>query len=207
MIAELLGTKIGQTQQFTEDGRRIPVTLIQAGPCWISRVVDAGTVKSYQLSFGVRKQISKALTGHLKKAGLEHKPRFLREVRVNELDEALKEGTEVKAADVFGIGDLVQVTGTSKGKGFAGGVKRHGFKGGPRTHGQADRERAPGSIGQTTTPGRVYKGKRMAGRMGNDRVTVKGLQIVSIDTEKHIVAVKGLVPGAKNGLVIIKKEV
>lgn len=206
MISALLGIKLNQTQQFTEDGRRIPVTFIQVGPCWVSNVVNTENVKSYQLAFGTVKHISKAVAGNMKKAGLEQKPRFLREIRVTALDESIKPGTEVKTESVFSVGDHVQVVGTSKGKGFAGVVKRHGFRGGPRTHGQADRERAPGSIGQTTTPGRVYKGKRMAGRMGSDRVTVKGLQIVSVDAEKHIIAVKGLIPGAKSGLVVIQKE-
>ena len=149
--------------------------------------------------------ISQAIIGHLKKAGLDkNPPRFLREVRVTDLGD-LKPGSEIKADDVFKEGDKVAITGISKGKGFAGVVKRHHFKGGPRTHGQSDRERAPGSIGQTTTPGRVYKGKRMAGRMGQDKVTLKNLKVVSIDTEKNILIVSGLVPGGRNSLLMIKK--
>ena len=122
-----------------------------------------------------------------------------------EVAETEKPGVQVNVSDVFTVGDAITVMGISKGKGFAGGVKRHHFQGGPKTHGQSDRERAPGSIGMTTTPGRVFKGKRMAGRMGNDRVTVKGLTVVSINAEKNILTVKGLVPGAKNSLLVIQK--
>ncbi len=190
---------------FTPEGKRIPVTLVQAGPCWVTHIVEAGSYTRIQLAFGTKKNVAKAQIGHMKKAGLEIKPRFLREIRVAALPEGVKVGSELKVAEVFAVGDEVQVVGTSKGKGFAGVVKRHGFKGGPRTHGQSDRERAPGSIGQTTTPGRVYRGKRMAGRMGNDRVTVRGLEVVAIDADKNTVSIKGLVPGATNGLLIIEK--
>src|SRR5207247_7959997 len=132
-------------------------------------------------------------------------PYFLAEVRfpADAKVEALpKAGDMIQVTSVFEPGDIIDVTGISKGKGFAGGVKRHHFKGGPRTHGQSDRERAPGSIGQTTTPGRVYRGKRMAGRMGNDRVTVRGLEVVAIDSEKHMLTIKGLVPGAIKELLV-----
>lgn len=202
----LLGIKLEQTQMFTDEGKRIPVTVITAGPNWITDVTDGPTVKSIQLGFGSLKKLSKAEEGHLKKAGLDNKLRFLRSFAVSVIGENEKPGAQVNVADVFAVGDAVRVIGTSKGKGFAGVVKRHGFKGGPRTHGQSDRERAPGSIGQTTTPGRVYRGKRMAGRMGSDRVTVSGLSIVALDAEKQMITVKGLVPGAKNGLLIIEKE-
>ena len=206
MITALLGTKLSQSQTFTADGKRIPVTTIQAGPCWITQINDTETYRSIQLGFGMTKHISKSRAGLIKKAGLEQKPRFLREIRVSELSEDVKVGTEIKASDVFMEGDAVEVIGTSKGKGFASAIKRYHFKGGPRTHGQSDRERAPGSIGQTTTPGRVYKGKRMAGRMGNDRVTQRGLEIVSVNPETNIITVKGLVPGARNGLLLIQKK-
>ncbi len=206
MIPAILGTKIRQTQQFTENGKRIPVTVIAAGPCWVVRVSEAGLMRRYQLAFGTVKNITKALAGHMKKAGLETKPRFLREISVKSSDEAINVGTEINVGEVFAVGDTVRVTGTSKGKGFAGVVKRHGFAGGPRTHGQSDRERAPGSIGQTTTPGRVYKGKRMAGRMGSDRVTVPSLTIVAVNAEDNTVTISGLVPGAPDSLVIIEKE-
>jgi len=206
MINAILGTKLGQTQTFTPQGQRIPVTEVVAGPCWVARVSDHGTWKNVQLAFGNKKNITKAIAGHMKKAGLEkQKPRFLREIRDANV-ETLAVGTTVTASEVFAVGDKIRVTGVSKGKGFAGVVKRHGFHGGPRTHGQSDRERAPGSIGQTTTPGRVYRGKRMAGRMGGDNVTVGGLEVVAINAEKNTVMIKGVVPGAKQGLLLIQKE-
>lgn len=209
MISSLLGTKIGQSQTFTEEGKRIPVTTVRVGPCWITRISEHGSRHNIQLGFGSAKNLSKAISGHIKKAGLEDKkPRFFREIQVGTLGDLgdLSLGTEIKVGDVFQPGDAVRVTGTSKGKGFAGVVKRHHFAGGPRTHGQSDRERAPGSIGQTTTPGRVYRGKRMAGRMGSDRVTVRGLAVVAIDPEKNILTIKGVVPGGRNGLLLITKE-
>lgn len=202
----MLGTKIEQSQMFTEEGKRIAVTHIAAGPNWITEVQDGPNAKSIQLGFGTLTQLSKAEMGHVKKAGLDKKLRFLRSFSVSEVNENEKPGAQVTVGEVFAVGDEVRVTGTSKGKGFAGVVKRHGFKGGPRTHGQSDRERAPGSIGQTTTPGRVYRGKRMAGRMGSDRVTITGLRVVAIDAEKNILTIKGVVPGAKSGLLIIQKE-
>lgn len=207
MIQGLLATKGTQNQAFTQDGKRIPVTSVVAGPCWVTRITDGGSYKSLQLAFGSAKNAAKAQIGLTKKAGLDIKPRFLREIRVIELPESIKVGSEINVEDVFAVGDMIAVTGTSKGKGFAGVVKRYGFKGGPRTHGQSDRERAPGSIGATTTPGRVFRGKRMAGRMGTDRVTVRGLEVVAIDSQSHTMHVKGLLPGAKNGLLIIQKEV
>ncbi len=205
MITTLLGIKRAQSQTFTTDGNRIPVTFIEVGPCWVTQVRDMGSYRSIQLGFGNLKNISKPLIGHMKKAGLEHKPRFLREIRAK-ADETVTPGTEIKASDVFAVGDNIRVTGTSKGKGFAGVVKRHHFKGGPRTHGQSDRERAPGSIGQTTTPGRVYRGKRMAGHMGVAKVTVTGLKVVALDPNTNTISVKGLVPGASRGLLIVSKD-
>ncbi|MCL4199762.1 50S ribosomal protein L3 [Patescibacteria group bacterium] len=206
MITSLLGKKLGQSQTFDEKGMRIPVTQILAGPNWITEVEDKESFKSIQLGFGTIKNLSKAEIGHLKKAGLEEKLRFLRSFTVSEIAENEKPGTQIAADAVFAAGDVIRITGTSKGKGFAGVVKRHGFRGGPRTHGQSDRERAPGSIGQTTTPGRVYKGKRMAGRMGSDTVTIRNLKVIAVDPATQIVTIKGLVPGAINGLLIISKE-
>lgn len=206
MIHALLGTKLSQSQTFTEEGKRIPVTRIQAGPCWVTRVRDMGGYRNVQLGFGTAKNISKPLAGHIKKTGLETKPRFLREVRVHEAAPELKPGSTISVGDVFQIGDAVAVTGVSKGKGFAGVVKRHGFAGGPRTHGQSDRERAPGSVGQSTTPGRIYKGKRMAGRMGGQRVTIKGLRVVAVDPKMNLLTLMGLVPGASRGVLLIQKE-
>jgi large subunit ribosomal protein L3 len=206
MINALLGTKIGQTQTFTEAGMRIPVTAIAVGPNWITHIDNAPTYKNIQLGFGTAKKLSKAEEGHLKKAGLTTKLRFLHSFRVDEIGETDTLGAEIAVETVFAVGDKVRVIGTSKGKGFAGVVKRHNFRGGPRTHGQSDRERAPGSIGQTTTPGRVYKGKRMAGRMGSDTVTVRGLKVVAVDPNKKTILVKGVVPGGVNGLLIVAKE-
>jgi large subunit ribosomal protein L3 len=203
----LLAIKQTQSQTFTEDGKRIPVTIVTAGPCWVTRVIDGGTYKSLQLAFGSTKNIAKATEGNMKKAGLTIKPRFLREIRIASDHPEVTLGSEVKVADVFQVGDTIRVTGTSKGKGFASGIKRYNFKGGPRTHGQSDRERAPGSIGSGTTPGRVYRGKRMAGRMGTDTVTVKGLQVVAIDSETNTLTVKGLIPGGKGALLIIQKQI
>lgn len=197
----LLGFKKEQSQTFTQDGKRIPVTTIQAGPCWVTHITE----ERYQLGFGTMRHISKAEEGHIKKAGLKEKLRFLRSFRVGDVGD-VSLGKQITVGDVFAVGDAIRVTGTSKGKGFAGVVKRHGFAGGPRTHGQSDRERAPGSIGQTTTPGRVYRGKRMAGRMGSERVTVRGLEVVAINPDTNTLTVKGLVPGGRKGLLIIQKE-
>lgn len=206
MMTTFFGIKLGQTQLFTEEGKRIPVTTISMEPGIVTRIIDTETIKGYQLAFGQMKHANKPVAGIMKKAGNEKKPRFLRQVKVQTLEETIKIGSEVKVSDVLAPGDWVQITGTSKGKGFAGAMKRHGFHGGPKTHGQSDRWRAPGSIGAGTTPGRVYKGKRMAGRMGNDTVTVSGLRIVAVDSEKNIVTVKGVIPGAKQGIVRIVKE-
>lgn len=202
----MLGTKIGQSQQFNEAGKRIPVTFVQAGPCFVTAVRDMGSYRSVQIGFGTLKHIGKPLEGQMKKAGLDKKPRFLRSIRLSSADtKEYKIGDIVGVADVFVPGDAVAVTATSKGKGFMGVVRRHGFAGGPRTHGQSDRERAPGSIGQTTTPGRVYRGKRMAGRMGGERVTAMGLSIVAIDPNTNMLTIAGVVPGAKQGLLLIQK--
>ncbi len=216
MINSILGTKITQSQAYTPEGKLIPVTSILTGPCVVvnikSEVKDG--YNAVQLGLGQRRVITvtKPQLGNLKKAGLEkNPPRFLREIRIENAsseqinDETIKPGVVIKVSDVFKEGDIIQVTGVSKGKGFQGVVKRHHFRGGPRTHGQSDRERAPGSIGSTTTPGRVYKGKRMAGRMGNDRVTIKNLKVIAVDGEKNILTISGLVPGGRNALLIIKK--
>jgi large subunit ribosomal protein L3 len=164
MIQALLGKKLNQTQKFLENGRRIPVTEIAVSD---NVVLQAKTVAkdgyaAVQLGYGIKKNGTKPLLGHVKKAGLEKAPIAIKEVRVQDSD-LPQQGDLVSVETVFKPGDIVDVTGTSKGKGFAGVVKRHHFRGGPKTHGQSDRHRAPGSIGQTTTPGRVYKGKRMAG--------------------------------------------
>lgn len=205
MITTLFGTKLGSTRHYTEDGSHIAVTHLLVEPTVIAETIDLETEKGYLLAVGTKKQINKPLAGTLKKAGLDRKPRFLRKVSVAALDESLTVGKEVQAEEVFTIGDTVSVTGVSKGKGFAGVVKRHGFAGGPKTHGQGDRWRSPGSIGAGTTPGRVYRGLRMAGRMGNETVTIKGLTVIAVNPETHVITLKGLVPGAKQGIVRITK--
>jgi len=204
MLSAILGTKIKQTQTFTVNGKRIPVTVVSVGPCWVTAIGSHNDRPWIQLGFGTQKHLSKPMEGHIKKAGIQEKPRFLRSIQADDVAD-LKSGQEIHAEEVFAVGDAVRVTGTSKGKGFAGVMKRHGFHGGPATHGQSNRARSPGSIGQTTTPGRVYRGKRMAGRMGGDRKTVSGLSVVSFDTAQHTMMIKGLIPGGKNSLVIIQK--
>ncbi|MBI3956207.1 50S ribosomal protein L3 [Candidatus Gottesmanbacteria bacterium] len=208
MMNALLGFKKEQSQAFTPDGKRIPVTVIETGPCWVSQITEGGSYRNVQLAFGTAKHMNKAIAGHIKKAGIQEKPRFFRSFRLSTVSDLgdLTVGTEITVGDVFKPGDAIRVTGVSKGKGFAGVVKRHGFAGGPRTHGQSDRERAPGSIGQTTTPGRVYRGKRMAGRMGGERVMVRGLAVFAMNPDANTLTVKGLVPGGRNGLLIIQKE-
>ncbi|ABX07545.1 MAG TPA: 50S ribosomal protein L3 [Herpetosiphon sp.] len=205
MLNGILGRKIGMTQIFTEKGETIPVTVIEAGPCVVTqlRTKDKDGYEAVQLGFGEIKprKVTKPIQGHLKAAG--RLVRFMREVKTTDLN-AHNVG-DVVNVDIFQIGEKIDVVGTSKGRGFAGVVKRHGFRGGPATHGQSDRHRAPGSIGSGTTPGRVWKNMRMAGRMGNDRVTVQNLEVVKIDLERHVILVKGSVPGAKNGLVMVSR--
>jgi len=204
----ILGKKVGMTQVFDEKGEVIPVTVIEAGPCFVTqkKTVERDGYAAIQLGFEEvkRKRLTKGQWGHLQKSKLPPL-RYLREIRVNEaeLDE-YEEGQKINVG-IFEVGEMVDVVGISKGRGFAGVVKRHGFRGGPKTRGQSDRMRAPGSIGQTTTPGRVYKGKRMAGRMGNQRVTAQNLEVVLVDPQRNLLAVKGSVPGARNGLLIIKE--
>lgn len=213
MLRAILGTKINQSQVFDTDGMRIPVTNISTGSCVVVdyKGKDKNGYDAVVLGLGTKRIniVSKAQLGQYKKAGLDkNPPRFLKEVKISDpqkLSENFKVGELIKLDQVFKEKDTVEITGVSKGKGFAGVVKRYHFKGGPRTHGQSDRERAPGSIGQTTTPGRVYKGKRMAGRMGSDRVTLKNLRVVKLDLEKNILTIKGLVPGGRNSLLIIRK--
>lgn len=211
MLTAIIGKKIKQTQCFNDKGERIPVTYISTGHNNVVQIknITKDGYNALQLGFGIAKikNTTKPIIGHLKKAGIKEIPRFLREVSLNDLTGiSYKIGDRIKVGDIFKIGDRIKVSGISKGKGFTGVVKRHHFKGGPRTHGQSDRERAPGSIGQTTTPGRVYKGKRMAGRSGGERVTVKNLNVVEVDDEKNLLVVTGLIPGVINGLVTIKKE-
>lgn len=207
MLQALIGQKIDQTQTFLENGQRIPVTEVSVADNVVVQVKTDASDKytAVQLGFGLKKKPIKALAGHSKKAGLEKVPSLIREAAWVGDEELPKPGDLVTVESVFQPGDIVKVTGTSKGKGFAGGVKRYGFRGGPKTHGQSDRHRAPGSIGQGTTPGRVYKGKRMAGHMGVETVTISNLVVVDVDSENKKLFVLGLVPGNKKASLLITK--
>jgi large subunit ribosomal protein L3 len=202
----ILGKKVSMTQIFSKDGKVVPVTKIEAGPCQITEMKsiknDKGTLESVQIGFGKKKEwrLKKPIAGHLK--GLEP-VRWLKSFTLSEKVSAKK--GDVISVGTFEVGDKVTIIGTSKGKGFAGVVKRHHFRGGPASHGHKDNLRMPGSIGAGGVQ-RVFKGMRMAGRMGGDRVTVKNLEIIEIDAEKNIVYIKGAVPGAANGLLLISAE-
>jgi len=199
-MAGLLGKKIGMTQLYREN-LEIAVTAIEAGPCCVTQVktVEKDKYNAVQLGFGESKKLTKAEKGHLKENGAY---RYLRELRTDDVKD-YQVGQKIDVT-IFKPSDIVQVEGISKGKGFAGGVKRYHFRGGPKTHGQSDRHRAPGSVGSTTTPGRVFKGLRMAGHMGDRKVTVRNLEVVEVDQAKNIVLLKGAIPGGKNGLVLIE---
>ena len=204
----MLGRKIGMTSLFDERGAVIPCTVIEAGPCFVTQIKtkDKDGYEAVQLGFEEKREalLTKPMKGHFTKAGT--KPlRFVREFK-GLMNSELKLGAEVKVETVFSPGDVVSVAGTSKGRGFQGVVKRHHFGGGARTHGQSDRERAPGSIGSSSYPSRVFKGMRMAGRMGGQRVTVKNLRVVQIIPESNILLIRGAVPGYNNSLVEIHKE-
>jgi large subunit ribosomal protein L3 len=202
----ILGKKVGMTQIFNERGEVVPITVIEAGPCFIAQIKtetkDGYTAVQMAFDEVKPKRLNRPETQHLHKSGLPAL-RHLREFRVSEDEVAqYKEGQKI-TVDVFRVGETVDVTGTSKGRGFAGVMKRHGFHGGKMTHGQSDRQRSPGSIGACKTPGRIVKGKRMAGHMGSERVTAQGLQVVMVDPERNLLAVRGAVPGGKNGLVMV----
>jgi large subunit ribosomal protein L3 len=205
MLKGLIGKKIGMTQIFDENGAAVPITLIEAGPCYVTQVrtPQNEAYSAVQLGFGETKpsRLTGGQLGHLNNSGTPPL-RYLREFRVKNHD--LKLGDKV-TVDIFEVGDHVDVVGTSKGKGFAGAVKRYGFRGGPKTHGQSDRQRAVGSIGATSGTGRVFKGKRMPGRMGNARVTAQNLSVALVDADRNLIGIKGSVPGAKGGLVMIKE--
>ncbi|MFA5873113.1 MAG: 50S ribosomal protein L3 [Anaerolineales bacterium] len=201
----LIGKKIGMTQIFDETGAALPVTLIEAGPCYVTqvRLPEKEGYAAVQLGFqeAKPKRLTSGELGHLKKNELPPL-RFLREFRIK--DAEYKVGDKV-TVEVFGVGERVDVVGTSKGKGFAGVVKRYHFAGGPKTHGASDRLRAPGSNGATTTPGRVYKGSRRPGHLGHERVTAQGLKVVLVDAERNLLGVTGAVPGSKGGLVVVQE--
>ncbi len=217
----ILGEKSVQSQRFLTSGERIPTTYIKTSPCYILSVQtpERNGYTSVKLGFKKIKKIKKTNLGQIKKAGIETPLRFFREFRIDKPSSKVKlhnetdkegivlndknftVGQEVKPADMFEKGDFITVSGISKGKGFQGVVFRHGFKGGSKTHGQSDRQRAPGSIGMTTTPGRVFKGKRMAGRTGSEKITITNLEVIEVD--ENGITVKGLIPGAIGGLVTI----
>ncbi len=216
----IIGRKVGMTQIFDENGHAVPVTVIQAGPCYVTqiRTLERDGYKAVQLGYDELSQkrngssrLNKPRQGHLHRNELVEKDinlpdlRVLREFRIsNSEDISVEEGSTV-TVDVFESGDVVDIVGTSKGRGFAGTIKRHNFNRQPKTHGQSDRERAPGSIGNSANPGRTFKGTRMGGRMGNERVTIQNLQVVVVDPENNLLAIKGSVPGARGGIVIVKQ--
>jgi large subunit ribosomal protein L3 len=218
VVKGLIGKKIGMTQIFDETGAAIPVTLIEAGPCYVTQVrkPEVDGYSAVQLGFEEvkPKRMTGGQLGHLKRSVVPGQPnlnlpplRFLREFRVK-LPDGEGQGLEVREGDqvtvaVFEVGEKVDVVGTSKGKGFQGGMKRYGFGGGPATHGQSDRQRSPGSRGATSTPGKVWKGSRGPGHMGDDRVTAQNLKVVYVDEERNLLGVRGAVPGARGGLVLI----
>jgi large subunit ribosomal protein L3 len=200
----ILGRKIGMTQLHREDGAVEAVTALKAGPCTVTQVKSVANegYGSVQLGFDEARSANRPSQGHLAPSGKLF--RTLREFRVGDTS-GIEVGQEIDVTQ-FEPGDRIDATGWSKGRGFAGGVKRYNFRGGPKTHGQSDRHRAPGSIGAGTTPGRVLKGKKMAGHMGDRRVTVRNLEVVRIEPERNLLFVRGAVPGAHNGLLIIKKS-
>jgi len=208
MIKGILGKKLGMTQVFAADGRCIPVTVVEAGPCVVlqKKTVATDGYNALQLGFGAKKshRVNKPEMGHFKKVG---KGAFahLRELRAENVDN-YNVGDELTCDSIFAAGDIIDVTGTSKGKGFQGVIKRWNFAGGRATHGSMF-HRAPGSIGASAWPSRVFKGKKMAGQMGNERVTVQSLQVVEVRPDENLILVKGAIPGAKNSLVMIRKGI
>lgn len=216
MLNTLLGTKKGMTASYDSRGRRVGSTIIEVGSNFVTQIKSSETNDGYsaiQIGTSTKKSVKKPQLGHFKKAGVEKQLKWIKEIRVvdkkREFDNSLEGvtlGQEVKVSDIFKTGDSIKVTGVSKGRGFAGGVKRHGFHGGPKTHGQSDRHRSPGSIGSGTTPGRVLKGKRMAGHMGMDQVSLLGVEVMSVDKVNNLIVVKGGVPGAIGGLVRLEKQ-
>ncbi len=202
----ILGRKVGMTQLLTAKGTVVPVTVIEAGPCFVTQIKTSETDGYFAVQLGYQetkpRRLTKGELGHIRSRNANLPAvRILREIRVKTVTDYAV-GQKL-LADVFAAGERVDVKGLSKGRGFQGGVKRHGFHGGPRTHGQSDRLRAPGASSSGTTPGRIYKGKKMAGHMGNAPVTVSNLWVELVDPERNLLAVRGAVPGAKGGLLVI----
>ena len=204
MTQGIIGKKMGMSQIFGDDGKAAAVTAIEAGPCTVTQVKTAAQdgYDAVQLGFGEAKQAKAPQRGHRRQEKGQFK--YLREFKISD-NKDFEVGQKIDVS-LFQTGDLVDITGVSKGKGFAGTVKRHHFAGGPKTHGQSDRHRAPGSIGASASPGRVLKGVRMAGHMGNRQVTARNLEVFEADPDRNLLLVKGAVPGSRNGLLLIKKS-
>ena len=204
----IIGKKVGMTQLFDDSGVVVPVTVIEAGPCYVTQVktVESDGYNAIQLGFEevAERKLSKGEKGHLSKSD-SPTLRQLREFR--SVDAPQYSPGDVIKADIFEDGEVVDVIGNAKGRGFAGAVKRHGFAGGPKTHGQSDRHRATGSRGAGTTPGHTYPGAKAPGRMGNQRVTVQNVKIALVDAERNLIAIRGAVPGPKGGLVLVREAV
>ncbi len=200
----ILGTKLGMTQVFDEENRVVPVTVVQAGPCTVTQVksVDTDGYNAVQLAYGTKKKVSKPAAGHLAKAGVDS-AQILVELRLDEGVDTPELGSEV-TVEAFAKGDSIDVVGTSKGKGYAGVMKRHNFSGMGDGHGVKKKNRHPGSVGNASTPGRTFRGQRMAGRMGGERVTMQNLEVVDIDVEHQLILVKGSVPGSNGSVVFVK---
>ena len=205
-VKGILGRKIGMTQVFDETGRAVPVTVVEAGPCRVAQVKTPETdgYTAIQLAFGEARRPTKPVVGHFKKANVDPS-RYLVELRLDDLGD-YEPGSEIKA-DVFESGETVDVIGVTKGKGFAGGMKRHNFKGQGASHGNQAKHRAPGSIGACATPARVFKGTRMAGHMGHRRVTTLNLRVITADPERNLLLIRGAVPGPRGGLVMVRSAV
>ncbi len=205
-VKGILGRKMGMTQVFDDSGRALPVTVVEAGPCRVAQVktVEKDGYAAIQLAFGVAKRTNKPMAGHYGKAQMEP-ARHLVELRLDDAN-GYSPGTEIKA-DLFEAGEIVDVVGVTKGKGFAGGMKRHNFSGLSASHGTQRKHRSPGSIGACATPARVFKGTRMAGHMGNERVTTLNLEVIKADGARNLLLVKGAVPGPRGGLVMVRSAV
>ena len=203
----ILGTKLGMTQVFDDENQVVPVTVVQAGPCTVTQVKTPETdgYTAVQIAYGSRKHLNKPLKGHLAKAGADS-ARKLIELRMDEGDELPELGSVINV-DTFAPGDPIDVTGTSKGKGYAGVMKRHNFSGMGDGHGVKRKNRHPGAVGACATPGRTFPGQRMAGRMGGDRVTIQNLEVVAVDTEHGLLLVKGALPGSNGSIVLVRTAV
>lgn len=205
-IKGILGRKIGMTQVFDDNGHAVPVTVVEAGPCHVAQIKRPETdgYSAIQLAFGTAKKVNKPMAGHLAKANLEG-ARFLVELRVDDTAE-YSLGAQIDAG-IFEQGDVIDVVGVTKGKGFAGGMKRHNFKGLGASHGTQAKHRSPGSIGACATPARVFKGTRMAGHMGHRRVTTLNLKVIKADAERNVLLIKGAIPGPRGGLLMLRTAV